>query len=118
MLAGLAIGGLIYLFGPVETSSEENSLQMEYYKNQELETQRLWGNEGSLVLEITRSLKQARTYSIIVIALSALVSFVCFYLASHPHTGNNAQGGKLPAKPSPTNNETVEAEAAKKDRGT
>jgi hypothetical protein len=117
LLTGLAIGGLIYLFGPVEGTSEKNTLQTEYYKNQELETQRLWGNEGSLVLEITRSLKQASTYSIIVIALSALVSFACFYLASHPHDGNRAHQGKLRAKPSPTNNETAVAEAAKKDRG-
>jgi hypothetical protein len=85
LLAGVAIAAIIYALGPLETSSDPNSLQTQYYKNQELETQRLWGNGGSLILAVTRTLKQASTYSIIVIVISAVISAVCFYHASHPN---------------------------------
>ena len=83
LFAGIFVGGLIYAFGPLDDASEGNSLQTEYYKNQELETQRLWGSEGALVLELTRLFKRASTYSVIVITASAAFSLVCFFRAKN-----------------------------------
>jgi uncharacterized membrane protein len=83
LLAGVVIGGLIYVIWPDE-AADENSLTSQYYKSQQIDVQRMYGNEGSLVLGITRSLHRASTYSIIIIVLSVLFALVCFYLASHP----------------------------------
>ena len=89
LLSGLVIGGMIYLYGPLETS-DDNSLMSQYYKNQETEAQRLWGAQGSMILGLTRSLKRASTYSIIVIILSVLVSLACFFLANRSSHHNQS----------------------------
>ncbi|HZV33024.1 MAG TPA: hypothetical protein VFB72_00490 [Verrucomicrobiae bacterium] len=84
LLGGLAIGATIWLVFPNDTSSEDNTLLSQYYKQQEAQAQRLWGNQGSLALEVTRSLKQPGTWSVIVIVLSVMFALACFYLASRP----------------------------------
>lgn len=84
LLAGVVIGALIWLLFPDETSSDDNSSLSQYYKQQEVQVQRLWGNQGSLVLEITRSLKRPGTWSVIIIVLSVIFALACFYLASRP----------------------------------
>jgi hypothetical protein len=85
LLAGLAIGAMIYFFGPAGAPTDENTLMSQYYKKEELDAQRLWGNGGSLVLGLTRSLKRASTYSVMVIVVSLIFAVACFYFASHPH---------------------------------
>jgi hypothetical protein len=87
LVSGVALGGLIYLLVPDDGSSEGDTLQSEYYKSQELETERLWGNGGSLILEVTRSFRRASTWSILIICLSAIVSLVCFFWAASPPRG-------------------------------
>lgn len=84
LLAGLAIGATIWLVFPRDTSSDDNSLLSQYYKQQEVQAQQLWGNQGSLVLEFTRSLKQPGTWAVIIIVLSVIFALACFYLASRP----------------------------------
>jgi hypothetical protein len=102
LLAGLAVGGLIYALGGEDDSADENSLMSQYYKNQELATQRLWGNEGSLILGIERSLERPRTYSAIVIVGAGLFSFACFFMASHPLDHDEKQKSKAPDRASET----------------
>jgi hypothetical protein len=92
LITGLAIGGAIYFLAPPDDSSDGNTLLSQYHKNEEVESQRLWGAEGSLVLEITRSLKRPRTYSVIVICVSAFASFSCFFLAGHPGNPPDSAG--------------------------
>ncbi len=87
LLAGFAIAGIIYVFVPEDTASEENASLTEYYDKQAVAVQRMWGREGSLTLEITRSLKRPSTYSAIVIVVSVLGSFACFYLARDSYDG-------------------------------
>jgi hypothetical protein len=87
----MALGGLIYLLGPDDASSEGDTLQTEYYKSQELETQRLWGNGGSLILEVTRSFRRASTWSILIICLSAIASLICFFAAGRPPRHRHGQ---------------------------
>lgn len=82
LIAGTVIGGLIYLLVPSEAQPDENTLASQYYKRDERAAQGLWGNGGSAVLWLTRSLKQPGTYSVIVIAASAIFALICFYLAS------------------------------------
>lgn len=88
LLAGLAIGALIWLLFPDDNSSDDNSLLSQYYKQQEVQAQRLWGNQGSLVLEFTRSLKRPVTWSVIITVLSVIFALACFYLASRPPEEN------------------------------
>jgi hypothetical protein len=96
LLAGFAIGGIIYLLFPGDASSDDDTLMTQYYKQQELDAQRLWGNQGSLVLAFTRSLKRPRTYSVIIIVLSVIFALACFYLASHPNADNEEEGKSHP----------------------
>ncbi len=83
LFAGMVLGGLIYIFGPAEASPEDNDLLTEYYKKQDLETQKMWGNLGPVVLGVTRSFKHASTYAIIVAAMGGLAALACFFHASH-----------------------------------
>jgi hypothetical protein len=94
LLAGFAIAGMIYALGPEDTSSEDNPLLTDYYDKQEVAVERVWGKEGSLTLGLTRRLKRASTYSAIVIVVSALGSFACFYLARDAYDNNKDQQAK------------------------
>ena len=82
LLAGFVIGGVIYFIAPHEDSTDENTLTSQYYKKDELDAQRLWGRGGSLVLGLTRCLKRGSTYSVMVVVVSVIFAFVCFYWAS------------------------------------
>jgi hypothetical protein len=94
LLAGFAIAGMIYALWPEDTSSEDNPLLTDYYDKQEVAVERVWGKEGSLTLGLTRRLKRASTYSAIVIVVSALGSFACFYLARDAYDNNKDQQAK------------------------
>jgi hypothetical protein len=115
LLAGFALAGMIYVLVPEDTSSEENSLLTEYYDKQEVAVQRMWGREGTLTLELTRSLKRASTYSAIVLVVSALGSFACFYLARDAYDDNEEQQVKLFPQPSETLQKPVSADPTKDD---
>jgi len=115
LLAGFAIAGMIYALVPEDTSSEDNSLLTEYHEKQEVAVQRMWGRQGTLTLELTRSLKRAGTYSVIVIVVSALGSFACFYLARDSYDGKNEQPVKLFSQPSETIKKPVSADPTKSD---
>ena len=114
-LAGFAIAGMIYAFVPEATSSEDNPFLTEYYDKQEVAVQRMWGREGSLTLELTRSLKRASTYSVIVIVVSVLGSFACFYLARDAYDDKDEQQVKLLPQPSETIKKPVGADPTKSD---
>ena len=110
------MGEMIYLFASADASPEPNSLQTEYYKKQETQMQGLWGNEGSLVVGLTRVLKRASTYSVLVIIISIVISLVCFFMASHSTDGHQQKQVKLPGQPSETIQETVVADPSKNDQ--
>lgn len=84
LVSGFVIAALIYFIFPDTVPPDENSLDSQYYKQQEIDVQRLWGNQGSLILAFTRSLHHASTYSILIIIISIVVALACFYLATHP----------------------------------
>lgn len=84
LLSGLLLAAFIYAFIPDNTPSDPNSLMTQYYKREETQVQNLWGNGGSLVLGITRSLKHPGTYSAIIVTISVIAALGCFYLSSHP----------------------------------
>jgi hypothetical protein len=115
LLAGFAIAGMIYAFAPEDTSSEDNPLLTEYYDKQEVAVQRMWGREGSLTLELTRSLRCASTYSVIVIVASVLGSFACFYLARDAYDDKDEKQVKLLPQPSETIKKPVGAGPTKSD---
>ena len=75
----------------------------------------MWGREGSLTLELTRSLKRASTYSVIVIVVSVLGSFACFYLARDAYDDKDEQQVKLLPQPSETIKKPVSADPTKSD---
>src|SRR5690242_3314589 len=81
LVSGFVVAGLIYLIWPDNAPPDENSLDSQYYKQQEIDVQRLWGNQGSLLLAFTRGLHRASTYSILIIIISTIVALACFYLA-------------------------------------
>jgi hypothetical protein len=115
LFVGFALAGMIYALVPEDTSSEDNSLLTEYYDKQEVAVQRMWGRQGSLTLELTRSLKRASTYSVIVIVVSTLASFACFYLARDAYDGKDEQPGKLLSQPSKTIKKPVSADPTESD---
>jgi hypothetical protein len=115
LLAGFAIAGMIYALGPEDTSSEHNPLLTEYYDKQDVAIQRVWGNEGSLILGLTRSLKRASTYSVIVIVVSTLVSFACFYHARDSYDGDDEPQAKLSPQPSEPIKKALPANPSKND---
>ena len=92
LVVGLAIGAMIWLLFPNDNSSDDNSMLNQYYKQQDVQAQRLWGNQGSLVLEFTRSLKRPSTWSVIIAVLSVIFALACFYLASRPPEENEKSG--------------------------
>ena len=94
LLAGFAIAGAIYALAPDGPSPEDNPSLTEFYDKQEVAVERMWGREGSLTLGITRSLKRASTYSAIVLVVSALGSFACFYLARDAYDGNGEEAAR------------------------
>jgi hypothetical protein len=99
LLAGFAIAGMIYLFVPDRPSPEDDPLLTDYYDRQQEAIERVWGTEGSLMLELTRSLKHPSTYSAIVIVVSVLGSFVCFHLARDSYDGNDEPQAKSAPQP-------------------
>ena len=106
---------MIYALVPEATSSEDNPLLTEYYDKQEVAAQRMWGRQGSLTLELTRSLKRASTYSAIVIVASVLGSFACFYLARDSYDDKGEQQVKLVPQPSETIKKPPSADPTKND---
>jgi hypothetical protein len=78
---GLPAAALVYALFPDSAPTDENSLASQYYKQQELETQKLWGGGGSMVLGITRSLQRPITYEIIIVVGSVGVALACLVLA-------------------------------------
>jgi hypothetical protein len=92
LLAGFALGGMIYLFGAGgDTAPDENTVSTIDYKKQELDAQRMFGSEGGLVWEITRIFSRASTWSAIIIGVSALIALGCFFMASHPPKHNQEE---------------------------
>jgi len=59
-------------------------LASQYYKQNELLAQKLWGGNGSMTLELTRAFHRPSTYALILLVVSIVIALVCFYLASHP----------------------------------
>ena len=104
---------MIYVFAPEDNSSEDNPWLTEYYDKQDVAVQRMWGREGSLTLELTRSLKRPSTYLVMVIVLSALGSFACFYLARDTYDDNGKQQVKSFPQPSEPLQKPVSAGPAK-----
>ena len=115
LMAGFAIAGMIYVFVPEDASSEENASLTEYYDKQAVAVQRMWGREGSLTLQITRSLKRPSTYAVIVIVLSTLGSFACFYLARDAYDASDEQSVKPFPQPSETLQKPASADPTKHD---
>ena len=99
LLAGFSIAGMIYAFVPEKPSSEENPSLTEYHDKEDVAVQRMWGREGSLTLELTRSLKRASTYTVLVIVVSVLGSFMCFYLVRDTYDEKDAQPTEATKKP-------------------
>ena len=94
LVAGLALGGLIYAFAPVADSPEDDPELAGYYDKQELARQQMYGKPTAFVLSALESLKHLRTYSGIFITGSVVASFICFYLARDAYDGDNAGQGK------------------------
>jgi hypothetical protein len=94
LIAGLAIGGLIYAFAPVANSPEDDPALAGYNDKQELARQQMYGKPTAFVLSALESMKHLRTYSGIVIAGSVVFSFICFYLARDAYDGDDAGQGK------------------------
>jgi hypothetical protein len=94
LVAGLAIGGLLYLLAPKPNSPEDDPALAGYYDKQDLARQQMYGKSTAFVLNALESLKHLRTYSGIVIAGSVVVSFICFYLARDAYDGGNSGQGK------------------------
>jgi len=115
LLAGFALAGLIYVLAPAGASSEENPALTEYYDKQAVAVQRMWGREGSLTLGLTRSLKRASTYSTIVIVVSVLGSFACFYLARDAYDGHGEPPANFPPQPSESLQKPASADPTKND---
>ncbi len=88
LLSGLVVAAVIYAFGADTAPPDDNSLESQYYKREQADVQRLWGNEGSMVLGFTRMFHRASTYSVIVLIVSVAFALICFYLASPPPEGN------------------------------
>jgi hypothetical protein len=99
LLVGFSIAGMIYAFVPENPPSEESSSLTEYYDKQEVAAQRMWGREGSLTVELTRRLKRASTYTVLVIVVSLLGSLACFYLARDGYDDKDEQPPAAIKKP-------------------
>jgi len=84
---------MIFAFFPDNPEADDSSLASQYYKRQEVTVQGLWGNQGSLVLGLNRIFSRPSTYSVMIIAISALVGLACFYMASHSRE-NLGEGNK------------------------
>src|SRR5579859_7689750 len=78
-LTGLLLGGIIFAFFPDSPQEDDNSLSSQYYKKQEVQVQGLWGSQGSMVLGLNRIFSRPSTYSVLIIAVSAVVGLACFY---------------------------------------
>ena len=87
LLGGFAIGGAIYAYAPAE--SPKDPLLTEFYDQQDRAAERMWGNQGSLILSLVESLKHARTYSCIVAIIGGLGAFACFFFARDSYDGGN-----------------------------
>jgi len=94
LVAGLVIGGLIYLLAPEPNSPENDPVLAGYYDKQDLARQQMYGKSTAFVLSVLGSLKHLRTYSGIVIAGSVVVSFICFYLARDAYDSSDTGQGK------------------------
>src|SRR5947209_5606754 len=92
LLAGLALGGVIYLFGSgIDTAPDDNLGSSAYTKKQQLDAQHMFGNEGDMVSRIASAFSKPGTWAGIVIAVSALVALGCFFMASHPPKHNQEE---------------------------
>jgi hypothetical protein len=95
LVAGLVVGGLIYLLAPEPNSPENDPGLAGYYDKQALARQQMYGKPTAFVLSALESLKHLRTYSGVVIAGSVVVSFICFYLARDAYDGGDTGQGKI-----------------------
>jgi hypothetical protein len=88
----------IYAFTPAE--SPKDPLLTEFYDQQHRAAERMWGNQGSLMMGLVESLKHARTYSGIIAVAGGLSAFACFYFARNAYDGGHDDHTQAPRQSS------------------